>query len=486
VNNIYNVFEGRRDDHYASLREHYDAHSRDRVAWLARNAYFHARDLKNVRQFVSEGARVLEIGCGSGDFLASLHPSYGVGLDSAPSMVQLAAIRHPQLKFIHGNVEDREWIAHVGGPFDFVILSDVIGFLFDIQYALESLQDVMSRQTRLIVTFYNRWFEPAARAYILSGLAMPRPQQNWLSQTDLVNVLNLAGFEVVRFHRSEFWPRRAFGLGTLLNRFVGSLPLLNRLCWRFYVVARSRNVIKSKDYTVSVLIPCRNEKGNIEACVQRMPEMGIGPQEILFIEGGSNDGTYEECLSVKARYSERNIGVLRQTGKGKGDAVRLGFLKARGQIIIILDSDLTVPPESLPRVYAALADGIAEFVNCTRLIYPMPRDAMRPLNYVMNRLFAIVISYLLGHKLTDTLCGTKALFKEDYISISKDIQRLGSVDPFGDFDLLFGAARRSLHTIEVPIRYDARTYGTSQISRFSDGWQLLRMVWYAFWEMRAG
>jgi glycosyltransferase involved in cell wall biosynthesis len=317
------------------------------------------------------------------------------------------------------------------------------------------------------------------------GLGMPRPRQNWLSPTDLYNVLNLAGHDLVGFHRREFWPRRAFGLGTFVNRIIGSLPFLNKLCWRYYAIARSRRALKPQDYSVTVLIPCRNEKGNIESCVRRLPEMGTGRQEILFVEGGSSDGTYEECLRVKAQFSERNIHVIKQMSKGKGDAVRLGFLTARGQIVMILDSDLAVPPEFLPRVYAALADGTAEFVNCTRLIYPMSEGAMRPLNYVANRVFANVISYLIGQKLTDTLCGTKALFKDDYARIDDEIQRRGSLDPFGDFDLLFGAARHNLHMVEIPIRYVARVYGTTQISRFSDGWRLLRMVWYAFWEIKA-
>jgi hypothetical protein len=338
----------------------------------------------------------------------------------------------------------------------------------------------MTRECKLVITFMNRWWEPAARLYIAAGLGMPRPRQNWLSRTDLYNVLALTRYEVVSFQSRELSPRRLLGIGSLLNRAIAPLPPFNRLCWRVYLVARSLVHTIPDRRSVTVLVPCRNERGNIEACVRRLPDMGEGRTEILFVEGGSSDGTYEECIRVRDAYPDRNIRVLKQTGKGKGDAVRLGFAEATGEIVMILDSDLTVPPEYMPRVYAALTEGHAEFVNCTRLIYPMEKGAMQSLNYIANRLFAHIMSYLLNQRLSDTLCGTKALFRQDYLKIEAERQRLGSLDPFGDFDLIFGAARRNLRMVEVPVRYHARTYGETQIHRFSDGVRLFQMVWHAF------
>lgn len=466
--------------HNARVQEHYDRLASERALWISRNSYFYKRDLKNLTQVIPEGARVLEIGCGNGDMLARLKPSYGVGVDLSPRMVEEAQKRHPDLDFRVANIEEDGWHEGLEGPFDVVLLSDVVGHLFDVQRAMERLHGVMSRETKLITTFVNRWWEPLAHLYIRLGLGMPRPPQNWLSRDDFHNLLLLTDFDLVSFRRRELSPRRMLGIGSILNRVIAPLPGFNYLSWRYYVVARSRRQAGPEEKTVTALVPCRNEKGNIEACVLRLPEMGLSKTEILFVEGNSSDGTYEECLRVRDAYPERNIRVLKQTGKGKGDAVRLGFSEAKGDVVMIVDSDLAVPPEYMLRVYRALADGTAEFVNCTRLVYPMEAEAMRPLNYVANRLFAVIFSYLLEQRLTDTLCGTKALYREDYLRIEEERQRLGSLDPFGDFDLIFGAARRNLRMVEIPVRYDARTYGETQISRFRDGVRLFRMVWQAF------
>jgi ubiquinone/menaquinone biosynthesis C-methylase UbiE len=471
--------ESKRLAHSESIRTHYDAFAAERADWIAKNRWFYRRDLKNLQTIIPDGTRILEIGCGNGDLLEKLKPSFGVGVDISPRMIQIARERHPDLEFVEGNVEETDWFDAVKGPFDYILLSDVVGHPFDIQRALEQLQRLMSRETKLVITFFNRWWELAARLYIAVGFGMPRPRQNWLSRTDLYNVLTLTRYEVVSFQQRELSPRRMFGIGSLLNRAIAPIPPINWLCWRVYLVARSLTPSPPGQCSVTVLVPCRNERGNIEPCVRRLPEIG-SHTEILFVEGGSSDGTYEECLRVQEAFPHRDIRVLKQTGKGKGDAVRLGFTEARGDIVMILDSDLTVPPEYMPRVYAALAEGQAEFVNCTRLVYPMEPGAMRTLNYLANRLFARVLSYLLNQSLSDTLCGTKALFKRDYLTIEADRQRLGSLDPFGDFDLILGAARRNMRIVEIPVRYEARTYGETQIQRFSDGVRLFRMVWQTF------
>lgn len=265
---------------------------------------------------------------------------------------------------------------------------------------------------------------------------------------------------------------------------MAPLPLLNAFAWRSHLVARYPRQSQTERPSVTLLVPCRNERGNIESCVTHVPDMG-GPTEILFVEGHSQDGTFEECLRVQAAYPDRNIRVLQQTGKGKGDAVRLGFHEAAGDIVIILDSDLAVPAAYMPRVYEVLANGKADFVNCTRLVYPLEPGAMRKLNYVANRLFARILSYLINQQLSDSLCGTKALYKKDYLRIEEARERLGRLDPFGDFDLIFGATLYNLKIVEIPVRYQAREYGEPQISRFKDGWRLLKLVVRAFFALKA-
>src|SRR5262249_19573271 len=242
-------------------------------------------------------------------------------------------------------------------------------------------------------------------------------------------------------------------------------------------IGRPIRVFPDRKFSASILIPCRNERGNIENAILRMPRFGSA-QEILFVEGNSSDGTFEECERVRDAYKDSwDIKVLKQDGKGK--AVRKGFAAAKNDVLMILDADLTMPPEALPKYHAVIESGKAEFVNGTRLIYPMENEAMRPLNLIANRCFAYLFSYLVNTRMTDTLCGTKVLLRRDYEVLARER------DSFGDFDLIFGAAKQNLKIIETPIHYKARTFGETQISRFRDGWLLLKMVWFAYRKLKA-
>jgi glycosyltransferase involved in cell wall biosynthesis len=295
--------------------------------------------------------------------------------------------------------------------------------------------------------------------------------------------LQLADFEPVKREWRQLVPRSLFGLGILINRFIGTLPLVRRLSLRNYLVARPVRDAKLRKTSTTVLIPCRNEKGNIENAVKRLPDF-CEDLEILYVEGNSQDGTLDEIHRVIEAYPDKDIKVLVQDGKGKGDAVRKGFDHARGDILMILDADLTVPPEDLPKFYKAISSGKGEYINGTRLVYPMDDQAMRFLNFWANRTFSVLFTWLLNQRLTDTLCGTKVLTKKNYEKIVANRSYFGEFDPFGDFDLIFGATKLNLKIVEVPIRYAAREYGETQISRFQHGWLLLRMVVFAYKKLK--
>ena len=468
-----------------SIRSHFDNLSVTRDRYISRNSAYYADDRSYMRFVVPEGARVLELGCGTGELLAKLKPSFGVGVDFSERMIDAAARNHSEFTFIVGDAEDASFLTNLDGPFDYIVLSDTIGYLDDIEHVFRALRKICAPHTRLVVSYYSHLWEPVLALAEKVDKKMPQPDVNFLSSSDITNLLYLAGFEVVRTEWRQLVPKRLLGIGTLINRFLGTLPVIRRLCLRHYIVARPFERNRDWAPSVSILIPCRNEKGNIESAIKRMPRFAEA-MEILYVEGHSSDGTFEECERVRDAYAgEWNIQVAQQDGKGKGDAVRKGFDMASKDILMILDADLTVGPEDLPKFYQAIVDGTGEFINGTRLVYPMEKGAMRFLNYWANRTFALIFSFLLNQRFTDTLCGTKVLSKKHYNDIAAGRDYFGEFDPFGDYDLIFGAAKLNLKITEVPIRYADRTYGEPQISRFRDGVLLLRMVVFAWRKLKA-
>jgi hypothetical protein len=366
-----------------------------------------------------------------------------------------------------------------------VVLSDVIGFVPDVQKAFGELRKVTHARTRVIITYFNYLWEPILRLGERLGGKMPQPEQSWLSQPDIENLLALADYECIRREYRLLLPKRIPLLSPLCNRVLANLPILRKMCLVQFLVAREIGVPRPEgEFTCTVVVPCKNERGNIEAAVRRMPPLGRHT-EVIFVEGNSSDGTGEEIRRVIAAHPEKDIRLVPQgEGRGKGDAVRKGFSAAAGDLLLILDADLTVPPEDLPKFFRALASGKGEFINGSRLVYPMEHRAMRFLNTLGNKFFSRAFTYLLGQRFKDTLCGTKALSRQDYGRIAAGRSYFGHFDPFGDFDLIFGAAKLDLKIVEIPIRYRERTYGTTQISRFRHGWLLLKMCVFAMRKMK--
>jgi SAM-dependent methyltransferase len=463
--------------------EQVDKLASDRDNWIDKNSYFYRDDHSYMRFLIGEGKRVLELGCGTGQLLNSLNPSYGVGVDLSSNMVSIAENKYQNLNFIQGDIEDKDVISSIDGPFDFIVLSDTIGYLNDCEEVLSSLHSLCTSDTRLVISYYSWYWQPILTLGEKIGIKMPSVEMNYLSTEDTMDFLQLADFEPVKREWRQLVPRRFFGLGSFINHFIGTLPLIRRLSLRNYLVARPVREVGLNNPSTTVLIPCRNEKENIENAVTRLPDF-CNDIEILFVEGNSHDGTLDEIHRIIDIYPNKDIKVLVQDGKGKGDAVRKGFDHARGDILMILDADLTVPPEDLPKFYRAISTGKGEFINGTRLVYPMDDQAMRFLNFWANRTFSVLFTWLLNQRFTDTLCGTKVLTKKNYEKIVANRSYFGEFDPFGDFDLIFGATKLNLKVIEVPIRYAAREYGETQISRFRHGWLLLKMVFFAYKKLK--
>jgi SAM-dependent methyltransferase len=462
----------RFDAYTSERRAHYDAIAADgRPAW---GDAYHRRIAEVYRFLVAPGQRVLELGCGEGDLLAALEPALGVGVDLSAAMVQRAAARHHGLQFLQADAHRLS----LAGPFDVIILSDLVNDLWDVQTVLQQVAALCAPQTRVIINSYSRVWEQPLRAVRGLGLARPNLEQNWLTVEDVAGLLRLADFELVRSWQEVLWPLETPGVAGLANKVLAKTWPFNQLALSNFIVARPAGATRSDEPTVSIVIPARNEAGNVSAIFARTPEIGVGT-ELIFVEGHSTDDTYATVERAIAANPQRRCQLIRQAGKGKGDAVRAGFAAASGDILMILDADLTMPPEDLPRYYDALRSGKAEFVNGVRLVYPMEQEAMRYLNLLGNKFFSLAFSYLLGQPIKDTLCGTKVLWRADYARIAQNRAYFGDFDPFGDFDLIFGAARLGLKILDLPIRYRERTYGTTNINRWRHGLLLLRMTAFA-------
>ncbi len=455
---------------------HWDQVAQQMSSWNGAGGYYHRRLARVYRHLIPEGSSVLEIGCGDGQLLAALKPSRAVGIDFSAEMCRRARDLHPELEIRESDAHHYE----LEEKFDFVILSDLLNDVWDVQQVLEQVSQVTKPDTRIIINLYSQLWELPLRLAQKINLAKPNLLQNWLTPTDLGQMLYLTQFEVIKTWPEIIFPVWIPLVTPILNRFLARFwPFKHFSLTNLFVARPLPNLHQREEsVSVSVIVPARNEAGNIRDIFQRIPDMGSGT-EIIFVEGHSTDNTYNEIKKQQECFPNRKSVLLSQGGKGKGDAVRLGFQKAGGDILMILDADLTVPPEDLPRFYDALVTGKGEFINGVRLVYPMENEAMRFLNLMGNKFFSAAFSWLLNQSIKDTLCGTKVLYNKDYQKIANNRQYFGDFDPFGDFDLLFGATKLNLKIIDLPIRYRSRKYGDTNIQRFRHGLLLLKMSIFA-------
>jgi hypothetical protein len=365
-----------------------------------------------------------------------------------------------------------------------VILDNQVGDLEDIQEALEKIYRKLKPNGKLAITYYNHLWEPLLKVLSYLGWRRVKHEQSWLDEGDIKNLLELSGFDVISQQRRLLLPLDVPHVSNFVNKWIAHIPIVNHLCLTTWVVARKKPV--PKEYSVSIVVPVRNEAGNIPKIIKNIPKFGKW-QEIIFVEGHSTDSTWDTVRKELGKKYPKGIkvAVFRQKGKGKADAVRLGFKKAKGDVLMILDGDLTVDPKDLKKFYKALSSDQGEFINGSRLVYPMEKEAMRTLNKLGNKIFSLLFTFVLGQRFKDTLCGTKVLFKKDYEKIVNNRKYFGEFDPFGDFDLIFGAVKLNLKIVEIPVRYKERKYGSTNIDRFRHGWQLLKMTWFGFRKFKA-
>lgn len=463
------------------IRVFFNKIAEQRSFWVKKNRYYYDY-LKRVFQFFIEpDSSVLLVRSDTGLLLDGLKPRHGVGIDFSEELIKIAQKNYPHLKFVHQNLEN----LNVDEKFDYIVLFNLLDDISDAQKVFKELHKVATSQTRIILSNINSAWHPLLKLGEKLDFKMPQMTLNWLSPTDIENILYLAGFEVIKKNYALLCPKYIPLISWFLNKIVAQIPCLNRLCLLQVLVAKpivNRN--NYNDFFCSVIVPCKNEEGNIEGAVKRIPQMGKGT-EIILVDDKSTDGTRNEILKWKTAFPDKNIKLVDGPGKCKALAVWEGFKNATGDILMILDADLTVLPEELPLFFNALVEGKGEFINGSRLVYPMKGEAMHTLNVLGNKFFSWAFSYILGQKIKDTLCGTKVLFREDFERLKKYIGTWGIDDRWGDYDLIFGAAKINLKIIDLPVHYVERTFGETKMKkRFKNGVIMLRMCLAAFCRLK--
>jgi hypothetical protein len=464
------------------VREHYDRVSAGRADYIQKNPYYFRQVCQLLRTIIPAGKRVLQVGCLTPDYLDAVAPSRGLGIDVSPKLVGAAAERFPHLQFrVHENYEigDEE-------IFDYVLVMDINDQVDPIA-TLKALRPAMNERTRIIVHHYNHFWEPIIRAAERTGMKFPLPQQNWLSPGDIRNIFTHCDWEWLQIRRAVLAPKYVPLLSWLANSFLSRLPVIQHFNMINLTIARPlKPRPASGDYSVSIVIPCRNEVGNVTAAVERIPDMGRHT-EIVFCDDKSTDGTADKIRYLQKAHAHRDIKLYEGPGICKAFNVWTGFDRAEGDILMILDADLTTMPEELSYFYDAIASGKAEFINGTRFVFPMQGAAMKPFNIIGNRVFSAIFSFLLGQPITDTLCGTKVLMRRDWPAIRALSGTWGTDDRWGDYDLLFGAAKLNLRILDLPVHYQERFSGeTKMTGRLRNGLIMLRMCWAAFRKFKLG
>ena len=449
-------------------KEHFNRIAPDFDKWKSKNRYYHEQIKRFYISIIPKNEKILQIGCATGDLLSHLEPEYGLGIDIAEKMIELARVKYPGLNFDVADVDN----LNTNVQFDYIILANLIDYVSDCWDFFRKLRKLLSTETKVIITNVNPLWEPLMNLGVKLKLKTPDIPQNYITKKDLINLLSLCDYDVIEGGFRTFLPKKIFLVSNFLNRLFSRIPVVNNLCCTQYVIVRNKpSVARPENISCSVIIPCFNERENIQECIERIPQMGKFTQ-IIVVDDGSNDGTGEIVKNIMETNKDVVL-VAHPVNRGKAMAIKTGFQNAGGDIVIILDADMTVAPEELPKFFLVIVEGKAEFVNGTRMIYPMEKGAMRFLNFLGNKMFGIILSLLTGQRNTDTLCGTKAMLRKYFKHID-----IGS--SWGDFDLLFGAAKLKLKTVEMPVHYKRRTAGRSKMRAIRDGFLLLKVCWQWF------
>lgn len=426
---------------------------------------------KEINKLIPNDNSVLDVGCGTGYLTNLINMEKISALEPNINLFNYAKNKYKNIKFYNQKAEDHN------KKYDYIILSDTLSYTFDLYEIFNSLKKNLNENGKTIITIYNPLFKPLIDFIKLLKFIPTKNNINWLTPSDIFNFLYLTDWEVIKFDKKIVFPFNIPFITSFINKFFEIfLPFL---CLKSIYVCKPKykNIdLKTRNQTsLSIIIPARNEEGNIEQILKRFPLIN-NKIELIFVEGNSTDNTWREIQDVSKKFPSLNVKFFQQPGSGKYDAVKFGISKSNGEFFLILDSDMTVPPEEIKKFYEILNSGKAEMVNGVRLVYPLERDSMQYLNFMANKFFSIAFSWIFRQRISDTLCGTKGMSKNNYLKIINQKNLFKLNDPFGDFELIFGAYFLNLKIVDIPIRYQKRYYGSTNIRRFFHGTVLLKIL----------
>ncbi len=462
------------------IREKNNEMGKFRSKWIKRNPYFYKQLLKTLKFVIEENAKILHIRCGNGFILNELNPKIGIGIDDSETLIQQAKSDYTHLQFFDHNSESSLPFSQM---FDYILISSIEDIV-DVESVLENVKNHAHAHTRIVIINYNFLWTPLVKFAEKIRIKMPLKQHNWITDNDLNTFLQLSNYDIVTRKKIILIPYNIPIFSWIFNRFLARLPLVKHFGLMTITTTRPLFDESPQEYSVSVIIPCKNEAGNIEDAVKRVPEMGKHT-EIIFCDDKSTDGTPEIVREMMKKYPQRDIKLYDGPGISKSENVWVGFDQAQGDILMILDADLTVIPEELPYFYQAISKRRGEYINGSRLVYPMHNKAMKLFNIFGNKFFSIFFSYILDSSIKDTLCGTKVLWRLDYQRIKTIRHSWGVRDRWGDYELIFGANKFNLKHLDLPVHYYERTYGETKMTGvLKNGWIMLKMSFAALFKIK--
>ncbi len=367
-----------------------------------------------------------------------------------------------------------ESIAFKNKKYKTIILTDLFEVSTDILELLSMVNKLLGKDGIIVICSINQKWNRILNLFERLNLKDGNQKRLFINSTIVLNIAKVTGLEFVTQRNKQIFPFRMLGLGSLINNILEILFFPFSFGIRIYSILNQQEKFnEEKKYSKSIIIPAKNEEKNLKPLLNQIPELEEDHEIILAI-GDSEDKTYEVAKEIKeARCWPFEVKVIKQTGKGKANAVWEAVEEASKEVIIILDADISVNPETIVQFNSVIDTGKASFVNGTRLIYGMESGAMRIVNNLGNRIFQYIVSIIIGQKITDSLCGTKVFFRKDFNKIKLWKELVQMKDPFGDFDMIFTAGYFGLKILEIPVRYQARVYGVTQIKRFRDGYKLI-------------